>query len=945
MGPDGRARRRSTRTSLRAAVDARARGRVEAVAVCLLFSLPASRRTSSAVGEALRAALPDVHVSLSQRGAARVPRVRALLDDRRRRLPRAAARAPTCGGSASGAERRAARAARDAVARAAWSTLDDGAPRARPRCVLSGPGRRRGGRRLRGARRRLRRRAHLRHGRHEHRRRAVVGGEAQADDRVGRGRACRSSCRWSTSTRSARAAARSRGSTRAARCASGPRSAGADPGPGRLRPRRRGADGDRREPRPRPPRRRRRARRRGRARPRARPRRRSRALGERLGLDALETARGIVAVADAEMVRALRVICVERGLDPRDFALVAFGGAGGLHACALAEELGMRAVLVPRAGGVLSALGLAISDAAARLRRAPLLGDARRRSTRRSRPSRSSRRARARTSTAPALRRRADLRYRGQSFELTVDGRRPRRARRALPRRARAALRLPRWTRSRSSSSTLRLVATVAGRQARAARGRRRPARRTRRAGAASTATGARSPVCGAATWAAARGSTGPRSSSSPRRPASSGRAGRATSTTRARSCWSVATVTPRPRHAVGPRAARSAGIAEEMGAVLVRGAYSSNIKERRDCSAALFDAAGRMVAQAEHIPVHLGAMPESVAAVIERDPQPGRRVGLNDPYARRHAPARHHARLAGGASTARSLGYAVTPRAPLRRRRHARRARCRRSREIYQEGLVIPPVRLVARRRVVEDVLELMLANVRTPEVRRGDLRAQIAANRLAERRLRRARRAARARRRRGRRSTRCSPTPSGARARRSRELPGRRATTARRRDRGRRRRRRGHPDPRRGDGRAATRCAIDFDGHRRPGRRQRQRPLAVTRVGVLLRAARAAARRRPGQRRLLRPARDRARPRARWSTRGAPAAVVAGNVETSPAHRRHRAARARRRRVDLPAAGPGHDEQPHHRRPRLDVLRDDRRRPGRRPAGAGPVAASTSA
>ena len=64
-------------------------------------------------------------------------------------------------------------------------------------------------------------------------------------------------------------------------------------------------------------------------------------------------------------------------------------------------------------------------------------------------------------------------------------------------------------------------------------------------------------------------------------------------------------------------------GIAEEAGALLIRGAYSSNIKERRDCSAALFDAKGRMVAQAEHIPVHLGAMPEAVAAVIEREPEP----------------------------------------------------------------------------------------------------------------------------------------------------------------------------------------------------------------------------------------------------------------------------------------------------------------------------------
>ncbi|WP_241245611.1 hydantoinase/oxoprolinase family protein, partial [Candidatus Protofrankia datiscae] len=80
------------------------------------------------------------------------------------------------------------------------------------------------------------------------------------------------------------------------------------------------------------------------------------------GLSVEETAAGVVAVADAEMIRALRVVSVERGLDPRELTLVAFGGAGGTHACALAEELGMRRVLVPLACGVLSALGLAIGD-------------------------------------------------------------------------------------------------------------------------------------------------------------------------------------------------------------------------------------------------------------------------------------------------------------------------------------------------------------------------------------------------------------------------------------------------------------------------------------------------------------------------------------------------------------------------------------------------------
>ncbi|MDQ3782749.1 MAG: hydantoinase B/oxoprolinase family protein, partial [Actinomycetota bacterium] len=75
------------------------------------------------------------------------------------------------------------------------------------------------------------------------------------------------------------------------------------------------------------------------------------------------------------------------------------------------------------------------------------------------------------------------------------------------------------------------------------------------------------------------------------------------------------------------------AGLAAEMGSVLVRSSYSANIKERRDCSAALFDTSGRMIAQAAHIPVHLGALRETVAAVIARDPEPGDVFIVNDPY------------------------------------------------------------------------------------------------------------------------------------------------------------------------------------------------------------------------------------------------------------------------------------------------------------------------
>jgi N-methylhydantoinase B len=177
-------------------------------------------------------------------------------------------------------------------------------------------------------------------------------------------------------------------------------------------------------------------------------------------------------------------------------------------------------------------------------------------------------------------------------------------------------------------------------------------------------------------------------------------------------------------------------GIAEEMGSVLVRSAYSSNIKERRDCSTALFDARGRMVAQAEHIPVHLGAMPEAVAAVIARDPRPGDVFAVNDPYSGgTHLPdVTLVSQLVDGDQV---LGYAVT------RAHHSDVGGMRPgsmpgdSREIWQEGLVIPPVRLAAGGEYVEDVFDLILANSRTPRLRRGDFRAQIAANRLAQERL----------------------------------------------------------------------------------------------------------------------------------------------------------------------------------------------------------------
>jgi N-methylhydantoinase B len=165
--------------------------------------------------------------------------------------------------------------------------------------------------------------------------------------------------------------------------------------------------------------------------------------------------------------------------------------------------------------------------------------------------------------------------------------------------------------------------------------------------------------------------------------------------------------------------------VAEEMGAALVRAAFSPNIKERRDCSTALFDARGQMVTQAEHIPVHLGAMPEAVAAVLARNPGPEDVFILNDPY----TGGTHLPDITLVSRTA--LGFAVT------RAHHADVGGSEPgslpagSRRLEEEGVVIPPTRLDA------DVLEGLVGRMRNPDERRGDLRAQLAAHRLAETRI----------------------------------------------------------------------------------------------------------------------------------------------------------------------------------------------------------------
>jgi N-methylhydantoinase B len=165
--------------------------------------------------------------------------------------------------------------------------------------------------------------------------------------------------------------------------------------------------------------------------------------------------------------------------------------------------------------------------------------------------------------------------------------------------------------------------------------------------------------------------------------------------------------------------------VCEEMGAALVRAAFSPNIKERRDCSAALFAADGRMIAQAEHIPVHLGAMPEAVAAARALDPGLDEVIVLNDPY----AGGTHLPDITLVSRTA--LGFAVTRAHHADVGGRAAGSLPADSRTLADEGIVIPPSRLD------EAFLAEFLARVRNPDERRGDLRAQLAANAVAARRI----------------------------------------------------------------------------------------------------------------------------------------------------------------------------------------------------------------
>jgi N-methylhydantoinase B len=192
--------------------------------------------------------------------------------------------------------------------------------------------------------------------------------------------------------------------------------------------------------------------------------------------------------------------------------------------------------------------------------------------------------------------------------------------------------------------------------------------------------------------------------------------------------------------------------IAEEVGAALRRTSFSPNIKERRDYSCAVFDAHGQVIAMGDHMPVHLGSMPMSVAAAVKHSAlEPGDVVMLNDPFqGGTHLPDITLVMPV-------YIDQKTSPRRPARppasrrqpdfylasRAHHAdvggtypgSMGPCR---EIYQEGFRIPPVKIMRAGKIVPDVLSLLLTNVRTPEEREGDLGAQIAACQTGAQRLR---------------------------------------------------------------------------------------------------------------------------------------------------------------------------------------------------------------
>lgn len=481
-------------------------------------------------------------------------------------------------------------------------------------------------------------------------------------------------------------------------------------------------------------------------------------LADPLGLSPLEAARAVHRLANATMVRALRAVSSERGRDPREFALIAFGGSGPVHAAALAEELGMATVVVPALAGVFSAAGLLFAriehddvrfcevdarapDAAARLlcleqemrpdlqARMGEVGDA-------------------------AWRRSVDVRYAGQSWDLEID----------LPGEAIDSPALARLV-ERFEAEHERTYGVrqdpghpVVIRALRLSVLGPKPEVPTLEVAAVPGGHGARHALLGRsarvqAVPVAARAELQERAAAGPllideddttvvvprgwtvRRDASGALVLEHARSARSRRKRSAAD--PATREIVGHALASTA---DEMATTIFRTAHSTIVRDVMDFSAALCDPRGETVAQAVTLPNHLGSIPTAMAALLRRyatELQPGDVFLMNDPFD-------------GGIHTSdlfvvkpvfhgrTHIGFAVTTahHADIGGRVAGTTA-CDNV-DVFQEGLRLPWLRLYRRGEPVEDVLEIVRANVRIPEMTLGDLRAQVAACTIGERGLR---------------------------------------------------------------------------------------------------------------------------------------------------------------------------------------------------------------
>jgi N-methylhydantoinase B/oxoprolinase/acetone carboxylase alpha subunit/N-methylhydantoinase A/oxoprolinase/acetone carboxylase beta subunit len=492
---------------------------------------------------------------------------------------------------------------------------------------------------------------------------------------------------------------------------------------------------------------------------------RARAFADKLQIASTRLAEGIIQIANANMERAIRAVSVQRGYDTREFALLAFGGAGGMHACEIADALEIGTVIVPEHAGVLSALGMLLADVRRDYSQTVL------------KPSSAITFSDLQQHLAPLVRqaeadlsgegfgpqsivieRSLDIRYQGQAYEINV------------PLTASFNEEFNRRHDRLYGYSNPSRITEVVNVRVNAAGITRKPTFPSLPV----VSQPLPPPVCTRPAWFAGRSWE---TAIYHRETLSPGMEGQGPAILT--SGESTVVITPHYRFRIdgigtlvatrieaahqnqlaemsaaepGETCKRTLDpiefevfknifvfIAEEMGITLCRTGFSPNIKERLDYSCAIYDEHGNTIAQGDHMPVHLGAMPLSVASAIQQvSMEPGDVVILNDPFrGGTHLPditlvqpiflegesaptfyvanRAHHSDVGG-----------VSPGSmPL-------------AQEVFQEGLILPPIKLVRRGEICQDVMALILANVRTPVEREGDLSAQIASNRGAETGLR---------------------------------------------------------------------------------------------------------------------------------------------------------------------------------------------------------------